>query len=161
MFCSDCGVRGEYFEECEIDKTISLRVIATRQMSDGNKKIIMTADHIIPKSKQGSNDIANLQPMCEFCNNRKKCERISNECVFRYTLDSIFNELFRTYKCTKSIKKKLKTFLQPIRKVKGIPYIDYDELVAFINYMKSKYNYELSIDSIKKIPTGGKRKCPN
>jgi len=33
--------------------------------------IPMTIDHIHPKSKGGSNQLDNLQPMCCFCNNKK------------------------------------------------------------------------------------------
>jgi 5-methylcytosine-specific restriction endonuclease McrA len=32
---------------------------------------LMTIDHIIPKSKGGTNDLENLQPMCNSCNAKK------------------------------------------------------------------------------------------
>lgn len=32
---------------------------------------LMTIDHIIPKSKGGTNDIENLRPMCNTCNLKK------------------------------------------------------------------------------------------
>lgn len=32
---------------------------------------LMTIDHIIPKSKGGTNTIENLQPMCHTCNTKK------------------------------------------------------------------------------------------
>lgn len=33
--------------------------------------VMITIDHVIPKSKGGTNDINNLQPLCKPCNNAK------------------------------------------------------------------------------------------
>lgn len=37
---------------------------------DGNE-VMLTKDHIIPKSRGGKNNIDNYQPMCSNCNNEK------------------------------------------------------------------------------------------
>jgi 5-methylcytosine-specific restriction endonuclease McrA len=42
----------------------------------GNKKILMTKDHIIPACKGGKGTLDNLQPMCAKCNNEVKGNRI-------------------------------------------------------------------------------------
>jgi len=38
---------------------------------EDDKYILMTKDHIIPKSKGGKNHISNYQTMCESCNGKK------------------------------------------------------------------------------------------
>jgi 5-methylcytosine-specific restriction endonuclease McrA len=34
-------------------------------------EVLMTSDHIIPRSKGGPTILENLQPMCHICNGRK------------------------------------------------------------------------------------------
>lgn len=38
---------------------------------ENRKAILMTKDHIIPKSKGGKNHLHNYQTMCQFCNSKK------------------------------------------------------------------------------------------
>jgi len=40
--------------------------------------ILMTKDHIVPRSKGGKNNINNYQTMCEVCNSMKKARELSN-----------------------------------------------------------------------------------
>lgn len=37
----------------------------------GRRLVLMTKDHIVPRSKGGTDDLTNLQTLCTNCNNRK------------------------------------------------------------------------------------------
>lgn len=68
--CVDCGLVGTYLaleKTNEIDKSYHLNLYGIR---DG-EEILMTKDHIFPKSLGGSNKLKNYQTMCRVCNMKK------------------------------------------------------------------------------------------
>ncbi len=63
--CVSCGVEGSFLVT-SIDKGGNKHVdLVTKDL------LLMNVDHIIPKSKKGSNALSNLQPMCCKCNTIK------------------------------------------------------------------------------------------
>lgn len=69
LACVTCGIVGVKFllQMCEGDKRPHFNLFAEK---DG-KLVLMTKDHIYPKSKGGSNGMGNLQVMCNPCNSAK------------------------------------------------------------------------------------------
>jgi hypothetical protein len=78
--CACCGVEGAYFLK-SIDRGVTadgkpiphpgiwyLNLFAVNSNGD---RILMTMDHILPKSLGGETHVKNLQPMCSPCNNTK------------------------------------------------------------------------------------------
>lgn len=68
--CIDCGISASYFaiqrRHAYMDYHLNLYALGLH----GNE-IMMTSDHIQPKSKGGSDGMFNRQPMCKPCNGRK------------------------------------------------------------------------------------------
>ena len=104
--CVTCGLEGVFFskEQHHNVKYYDLHLNLYAINSFGHD-VLMTNDHIVPKSKEGKTEIDNLQPMCYHCNQRKsnktgeefmvflsskKRERESNSARKRYK--KFFNE---------------------------------------------------------------------
>ena len=70
--CAECGLKGTHFwverHKYGKQKRWHLNLYAT--LPDGSERML-TKDHIIPKSKGGTNDLDNLQTLCFECNQRK------------------------------------------------------------------------------------------
>lgn len=82
--CTVCGIEGKYFakERHLQDKSYHLNLYA---VDDNGNEILMTKDHIVPRSKGGINDISNYQTMCNLCNEAKGNKIIENNVVLIQT----------------------------------------------------------------------------
>lgn len=68
--CVRCGIQGTEIrlEEWSNGGGIHLDFYGYNQ---NGHRVMMTIDHIVPKSKGGPNELSNYQPMCEPCNSKK------------------------------------------------------------------------------------------
>ena len=78
--CICCGITANKIY-IEIDNMKSAHVNFYHSSED--KEIMLTRDHIIPRSKGGKDIQSNIQPMCEICNQKKadKIELKEQECL--------------------------------------------------------------------------------
>lgn len=68
--CTCCGIEGKYFakEKRINDKLYHLNLYG---IDDNGQEVLITKDHIIPKSKGGKDVLENYQTMCVRCNKEK------------------------------------------------------------------------------------------
>mgnify|MGYP002640631419 CR=1 FL=1 len=85
--CVHCGIEGEYYAlehtaKCKDKKNPDwhLNLYGTKMVDGRAFEVMITQDHIIPKSKGGIHHVSNLQTMCSLCNKAK---------------DSINDEIFK------------------------------------------------------------------
>lgn len=81
LTCVGCGIKGKFLalERCLSDKGgnegnkegqgFHLNLYALDEMG---REVLMTKDHIIPKSKGGPDVLENMQTMCTYCNFHKQ-----------------------------------------------------------------------------------------
>lgn len=68
--CIHCEILGTYWKLGEgADKGLHFDLYGT---NDNNEEVMLTLDHIHPKSKGGPNHITNYQCLCFLCNSIKK-----------------------------------------------------------------------------------------
>ena len=69
--CVSCGLEGSIFhiERHKNDKVMPFSI--NLYGIENGREIMMTWDHILPKSMGGSNHLSNAQCMCEKCNHKK------------------------------------------------------------------------------------------
>lgn len=68
VVCAKCGTKARYFTLYKDKQHYFLQLFSCDE--EGNE-VLMTKDHIVPRSKGGANDIRNYQPMCAICNTKK------------------------------------------------------------------------------------------
>lgn len=68
--CVTCGLEGKFFIKKQGDNDMSPHLNLYAVGKDG-KKVLMTKDHIHPKSKGGKDCLSNYQTMCTHCNEKK------------------------------------------------------------------------------------------
>ena len=70
--CVRCGREGSHFYvERHPNETQGGKHLNLYAVDPDGTEVLMTVDHIVPKSLGGSNDLSNLQPMCMPCNQEK------------------------------------------------------------------------------------------
>ena len=81
LTCVGCGIKGRFLalERCLSDKGgnegekegqgFHLNLYALDEMG---REVLMTKDHIMPKSKGGPDVLENMQTMCTYCNSHKQ-----------------------------------------------------------------------------------------
>ena len=80
VVCVYCGIEGKFFAK-EHNLKMGWHLNLYAKDTEG-KEVLMTKDHIIPKSKGGKDELENYQPMCVKCNSfkgNKMPDEIENE----------------------------------------------------------------------------------
>lgn len=70
--CSKCGIEGKYFAlEGQLNNRERRYHFNLYALDENGKEVLMTKDHMKPKSKGGNDSIDNYDTLCEKCNSKK------------------------------------------------------------------------------------------
>lgn len=70
--CANCGLKGEYFVLEKFRNAPSGRLhFNLYGRNEHGHEVMLTKDHIVPKSRGGKNNLENYQVLCSRCNNKK------------------------------------------------------------------------------------------
>lgn len=73
--CVSCGLQAAYFAIERVEGApgiIGRWRLNLYGVNENDEEVLMTKDHIIPRSRGGKNVLQNFQPMCYICNHKKK-----------------------------------------------------------------------------------------
>lgn len=65
--CACCGIEGKYFGK-EKDFNAARYHLNLYVLDESGNEVLMTKDHIVPRSKGGASELYNYQTMCVKCN---------------------------------------------------------------------------------------------
>lgn len=65
--CACCGIEGKYFGK-EKDFNAARYHLNLYALDESGNEVLMTKDHIVPRSKGGTSELYNYQTMCVKCN---------------------------------------------------------------------------------------------
>ncbi len=68
--CEKCGAKGSHFRIGSSGQVDNYHLCLIAVNPEG-REVLMTKDHVVPKSKGGPDRIENMQPMCAICNFEK------------------------------------------------------------------------------------------
>lgn len=68
--CVECGIEGKYFVK-EKSQGVKVYHFNLYAVDEEGEEVLMTKDHIVPRSKGGKNHLSNYQTMCKICNEKK------------------------------------------------------------------------------------------
>lgn len=68
--CAMCGIKGKFFALEKMDSDINYH-FNLYALNPNGEEVMLTKDHIIPRSLGGKNSIDNYQTLCEICNGKK------------------------------------------------------------------------------------------
>ena len=72
LTCVGCGITGKYFALERIKDDVSPRFhFNLYAVTEDGTEVLITKDHIQPKSKGGKDHVSNVQTMCKVCNEIK------------------------------------------------------------------------------------------
>lgn len=67
LMCACCGIEGKYFGK-EKDFNAARYHLNLYALDESGNEVLMTKDHIVPRSKGGASELYNYQTMCVKCN---------------------------------------------------------------------------------------------